>query len=184
MRIAIVGGGVAGALLAWQLSRRVRRVRLTIYTADRPGRADASSASGGLVRGFEATPAACRQAAESLAEVRGSATLRDWTGYREIGSVYLMPGSADLSGSVAKSLAMVEQALPGSACVVGPADLALRYPFRKLPPGAVAVVERQAGFISPHRLRACVLTELGSAGAAIDGCRVRTVTGPRKPRRR
>jgi len=175
MRIAIVGGGVAGALLAWRLSQQVRRVSLTIYTAGRPGRSDASGASGGMVRGFEETPATCGQAAESLAEVYGSAALQDWTGYRETGSVYLMPGLSGRPDPVATSLAMVEQALPGSATVLGAAELGRRYPFRDLPRDSAAVVERQAGFISPHRLRACVLAELGSAGATIDGCRVRAV---------
>lgn len=173
MRIAIVGGGVAGAMLAWRLSQRARQVSLTVYTGDEAARADASGCSGGLVRGFEVAPAACRQAAASLAEVRGSATLLDWTGYTQTGSVYLRgPDPADLS----PSLAALAQALPGSAELVGAGDLAGRYPFRGLPADTVAVVERQAGFISPHRLRNRALAELGPARADIRRSRVQAVT--------
>ena len=162
MRIAIVGGGIAGALLAWQLRRLAPGLSLEIFTGTAPGGADATAASGGLVRGFEVHPAACQAAAASLAEIRASATLRKWSGYREIGSVYLLPPGIDPG----PSMATVDRQLPGSAMVLGQAELA-GYPFRDLPAGTLCVVERHAGFVSPAGLRAAALAELAGAGAGI-----------------
>lgn len=163
MRIAIVGAGIAGALLAWRIRRQAPRAILEIFTKDGPDTADASGASGGIVRGFEVSPHACAQAAESLAELRGSPMLRDWACYQETGSLYLLPADVD----AAESLSAVEQALPGSAAVVGPGELAGHYPFRGLQPGTVGVAERQAGYISPRRLRGSVVAWLTSAGVPI-----------------
>jgi glycine/D-amino acid oxidase-like deaminating enzyme len=197
VRIAIVGGGIAGALLGWRLNQAAPGLGLDIFagtptagtptagnptagnptagnpTAGNPTAGtttagtttagmDATAASGGLVRGFEAGSAVCRSAAESLAEIRSSATLSEWAGYREIGSVYLLPPGADPEAS----MATVDRLLPGSATVAGRTELA-GYPFRGLPAGALGVVERYAGFISPDRLRATVLAELAGAGASI-----------------
>ena len=44
----------------------------------------------GLVRGFESSPTAGVAALSSLAELQASVTLRAWTGYHEIGSLYLL----------------------------------------------------------------------------------------------
>jgi glycine/D-amino acid oxidase-like deaminating enzyme len=89
MRVAIVGGGIAGALLGWRLTQVTDRVDVEVFAGGRPGAADATGASGGLVRGYESDAVACRLAAESLAELVGSPTLREWSDYREVGSVYL-----------------------------------------------------------------------------------------------
>jgi len=218
----VVGGGIAGVLLAWRLlaaspvspvstnstpagveharnpvpssSRTSRgpaagfgagagfgpaagvgggpRLTVDVFTGGRRADADATAASGGLVRGFETSPAACLAAAESLAELRGSATLRAWAGYREVGAVYLLPPGADPAGSVR----VLDAVLPGSATVLSAARLAARYPFRGLPAGTTGVVERHAGYLSPARLRSAVLTELVAGGCTVHRRPVTSVT--------
>jgi glycine/D-amino acid oxidase-like deaminating enzyme len=163
MRIAIVGAGVAGTLLALRLRQSPARPTVEIFGGGRTPDADATGASGGLVRAFERDPAASRLAAESLHELRNSPRMRDLAGYREIGSVYLLPaGTAPDAG-----LAVVDEVLPGSAGVVERAELERRYPFRNLPDGTVGVVERSAGHISPARLRAEALARLAGAGVDV-----------------
>jgi glycine/D-amino acid oxidase-like deaminating enzyme len=152
-RVGIVGGGVAGALLAWRVRQAVRRVAIDVYTA--PTEVDASAVSGGMVRGFERSADACRLAAESLAELRGDPVLRGAAGYREIGSVYLLPPGTDPAGPVR----VVEQLLPGSATV-----LAGGHPLATT---ATAVVERHAGYLSPAALRDAVLGWLAGDGVTI-----------------
>ncbi|MEV0405008.1 FAD-dependent oxidoreductase [Actinoallomurus sp. NPDC050550] len=154
MRIAIIGGGIAGALLALRLRQASGRVEPVVYTGSS---ADASGASGGLTRAFESDPEACRAAAESLAELRASATLRDWAGFREIGSLYLLPAGADPAGPVA----VVDELLPGSAAVLDRERLRQAYPFRDFPGGTLGVAERHAGHIHPDRLRAAALRDPG-----------------------
>ena len=149
MRVAVVGGGVAGALLAWRVRQLAPRIAVDVYTGT-PTESDATGASGGLVRGFERALDACRLAADSLAELRGDPVLRESAGYREIGSIYLLPPDRDPSASVA----VVDERLPGSA-TVGAED------------GAIAVTERHAGYLSPARLRACVLSWLADGGVGI-----------------
>ena len=173
MRVAVVGGGLAGALLAWRLRQASTGVAVEVLTGGSPPGGDATGASGGLVRGFELDAAACRVAAESLAELRGSQVLRRWAGYREIGSVFLPARPAAPFG---ESVRTVEELLPGSVAVVGAGELALRYPFRELPDGTVGVVERYAGYLSPARLRSAVLAELGRCSVAVRALRVAGVT--------
>ncbi len=155
MRIAVVGGGVAGALLAWRLCQAAPHTEIDVHTAPHP---DASGASGGLVRGFDESPDACRPAAESLAELCGDNTLRAASGYREVGSVYLLPPGVQESASVE----IVAELMPGSVSVRTGA-----YPFLGLRPGTTAVTERRAGYLSPARLRTAVLGWLADGGATI-----------------
>jgi glycine/D-amino acid oxidase-like deaminating enzyme len=162
VRLAVVGAGVAGALLAWRVRQAGPRTTVDVYTGT-PGTADASGASGGLVRGFERSPHAGRLAVDSLIELRADPVLRAAAGYSEIGSVYLLPPGSDPAGPVN----VVEESLPGSARVLTDGELSSRYPFRDLPSGAIAVVERCAGFLSPARLRAAVLGWLDDDGVAI-----------------
>ncbi|MEV1115547.1 FAD-dependent oxidoreductase [Actinosynnema sp. NPDC049800] len=164
MRAAVVGGGVAGAALAWRL--RGAGADVTVYA---PGAADASGASGGLVRGFEVDAGAARDAAESLAELRSDERVRDWAGYRETGSVYV---TAD---DVTPSVDAVEAVLPGSASVVDGVELARRFGFRDLPADAAGVVERHAGHFSPDRFRGNVLRWLGGHGGDVRTERVAEV---------
>jgi glycine/D-amino acid oxidase-like deaminating enzyme len=175
VRIGIVGAGIAGALLALGLHESSPRPSVEILSGDRPSDADATGASGGLVRGFDQDVAAGRLAAESLAELRASAVLCEQAGYREIGSVYLLPPGTDPD----EGLAVVDQVVPGSAAVLERAELVDRYPFRDLPDGTVGVVEQRAGHISPARLRAEVLTRLAGSGVDVRRRSVRSVaTGP------
>ncbi|HEU5471315.1 MAG TPA: FAD-dependent oxidoreductase [Actinophytocola sp.] len=170
MRIGVVGAGVAGALLAWRLRQAAPRIAVHLYTAT-PRGADATGASGGLVRGFECAPDACRVAAASLAELRADPALRAAAAYQEIGSVYLLPPGVDPAGSVP----VLDELLPGSATVLAGAELAARYPFRDLPAGTTAVAERRAGYLSPARLRDAVLDRLAAAGLTIRAMPVRAV---------
>ncbi|MEF9904747.1 FAD-dependent oxidoreductase [Streptomyces sp. P9-A2] len=192
-RIAIVGGGIAGTLLAWRTVRARGAASVDLFTGgaaggegpvgteggggagsagNAVGRTDASRVSGGLVRGFEPTAAAAGPAAESLAEIRGSDRLREWSGYRETGSLYVLSGDADVRAPVD----VVDVRLPGSAEVVGRDGILRAFPFRELPPGSVAVVERYAGYISPHRLRGAALRAAAGAGATVHAAAVDAVT--------
>jgi glycine/D-amino acid oxidase-like deaminating enzyme len=155
VRIAVVGGGLAGALLAWRLCRAAPHTEIDVHTARHP---DASGASGGLVRGFDESPDACRSAAESIAELCGDNTLRAASGYREVGSVYLLPPGVDRSASIR----IVADLVPGSVSVLTGA-----YPFLGLRPGTTVVAERRAGYLSPALLRAAVLGWLADGGATI-----------------
>jgi glycine/D-amino acid oxidase-like deaminating enzyme len=157
VKVAVVGGGVAGSLLAWRLSGAAQ---VDVFTGE-PSTADASGASGGLVRGFDIGSDSCRLAAESLAEVLDSAQLRDWTGYQEIGAVYVLPEDVDPSDS----LRTVEKFLPGSTSVVASRWFG----------GDLAVVERHAGYISPDRLRRRALEWLTANGTGVRADRVAEV---------
>ncbi|MEU6432358.1 FAD-dependent oxidoreductase [Microbispora sp. NPDC046973] len=172
MRIAIVGGGIAGVLLALRLTRAPRPAEVDLFLGEATSSRDASRASGGIVRGFEVDPAAAQAAAESLAEIRGSATLREWSGYRETGSVYVPARGAATAGS----LKILDHLLPGSATLVDRAGLARDHRLRNLPDRAIGVVERHAGHISPHRLRTAVLAELARTNAIFHLTKVRQVT--------
>lgn len=165
MRIGIVGAGIAGALLALRLHRSSSRPTVEILAGDD---ADATGASGGLVRGFERDATAAQLAVESLVELRGSAVLREWAGYREIGSVYVLPAGVDPYAGVA----VVDHLLPGSAAVVYGADLIRRHGFRDLPDNTLGVVERRAGHVSPARLRGEVLASLAGSGVNVRRCPV------------
>ncbi|MEV4256335.1 FAD-dependent oxidoreductase [Spirillospora sp. NPDC049652] len=138
MRICVVGAGLAGALLAWRLRLTDRTAEVEL--AGPPEPADATAASGGLVRGFEPDAGQRAQATASLAELYGSRLLRGWAEYRETGSVYIQAGPPPLPSDLAGICA----ALPGSAVLTD----APGFPDR--PP---AVVERRAGHVSPGALR-------------------------------
>ncbi|MCX4749979.1 FAD-binding oxidoreductase [Kitasatospora sp. NBC_01287] len=174
-RVAIVGGGLAGAALAWRLVRRGCPV--TVFTGGRESAAaDATEASGGLVRGFEPDLVAARSAATGLAELRADPVLRDWAGYRETGSCFvLLPGSGpgpgpgpgpggDRPPGPDAVLGLLDGLLPGSAELVEAASLPA---FRSLPPGTWAVLERAAGRISPARLRRSLLTAVERHGGRL-----------------
>lgn len=154
MRVVVVGAGIGGALLGWRLGRAGADV--TVRAG--PERPDATGVSGGLVRAFEPTPAGCRLAADSLAELRADPVLAGWARYRETGSVYAyVPGAG---ADVTALLAQVRRRLPGSASLVDGADLA---GWHDLPAGTVAVRERHAGHLDPDALRRAVLADSGAA---------------------
>ncbi|MBV6696708.1 FAD-binding oxidoreductase [Kitasatospora aureofaciens] len=164
MRICIIGAGLAGTLLAWRLRRGAPGADVCLVTAPTPP-GEATAASGGLLRGFETDPAACRLAAESLAELRADPALARLAGYRETGSLYVTgepPPTALLD--------LLENQLPGSAALVDPATAAERYGIDG-PPDAHYLAERHAGYLSPDDLRYGLLRDFLRRGG-------RTVPGP------
>jgi glycine/D-amino acid oxidase-like deaminating enzyme len=150
VRACIVGGGLAGSLLAWRLGQATTDWQLDLVPGERT-RADATSASGGAVRAFEADPEQRRLACDSLVELLGSRTLREWSGYRRVDSVYLRSVPDGLADMVAELDAM----LPGSARIAPVAELE-RSGWAGLPADATAVVEREAGYTEPGRWRDAV----------------------------
>jgi glycine/D-amino acid oxidase-like deaminating enzyme len=161
MHVSVVGGGLAGALLAWRLARQPDVDRVTMA----PGaarRRDATAASGGLVRGYETEAVQRRLAIDSLTELLADERLRDWAGYTRTGSCYRPEDTA----SVRAGAAEVSAALPDSVSLLTGADLRDRgWAGDDLDePGIVAVEERQAGYSDPERLRSCVLADLAGRG--------------------
>ena len=157
MRACIVGAGLAGSLLAWRLARATTGWRIDLVAGDRrPGtgdrRPDATAVSGGAVRVYEPEPEQRRLAVDSMVELMGSRTLREWAGYRTARTVYL--GQRHDTAA----LADIEAALPGWAQVATPAELA-QEGWADVPGDAVAVVEPGAGFTSPDQLREAVLAD-------------------------
>ncbi|MFD9907941.1 NAD(P)/FAD-dependent oxidoreductase [Streptomyces sp. NPDC059063] len=166
MRICVVGSGIAGALLAWRLRRSDPRGEVRLVTAPAAPPGEATAASGGLVRGFEADPAACRLACESLAELRGDSALAAWADYRETGSVYALAGPEDPGDR----LALIEEFLPGSAEPMDASALAREHGLA-VPRHAQGMVERHAGYFRPDQLRRMIARDLRARGATV-------VTGP------
>jgi glycine/D-amino acid oxidase-like deaminating enzyme len=154
VRVCIVGGGLAGTLLAWRLAQTpdVRHVELLLGAQ---GRVDATSVSGGVVRGYEPRPAQRRLAIDSLAELRDSATLRQWSGYREVGSVYLRPSQPGLGAEVRE----IDARARGTVTLATDNELA-KLGWAGLPAGTVGVLERLAGYVSPWRLRTALIADL------------------------
>ncbi|WP_326641318.1 FAD-binding oxidoreductase [Streptosporangium sp. NBC_01755] len=173
LRIAVVGGGIAGAMLAWRLCEVIRGSAVHLYTGEPHRRADASAASGGLTRAFEPDPALCLEAADSLAELHSNPELREWASYRETGSVYLLPG---LGPGTEGLVELVRSRLPGSISLVGGEELSTRGTFRELPSGSVAVVEKRAGYLSPNGFRDRLLVELARSGAFVTDGQVDGIT--------
>lgn len=168
MRVCIVGGGVAGTLLAWRLAQRPEVEHVDFLLGGHTAH-DATEVSGGVVRAYEPHPEQRRLALDSLVELSGSAVLQEWSGFRPGPSLYLRtwePG-------VDRALRQIDAALPGSARLVGGRELD-GLGWAGLPYGTVGVVERVAGQLSPSRLRAAVLADLtmrrsvGVASASLD----------------
>lgn len=157
MRICVIGGGLAGSLLAWRLGPLTGQAgQLDLIVGADDGH-DATEASGGGIRAYETHPVQRRLAADSMRELRSSRVLREWADFRRTGSAYLREGSDELSGELAE----VDRCLYGSISIVTGDELA-RAGWAGLPAGTVAVVERFAGYISPARLRGRVLADLAA----------------------
>jgi len=162
MRICVAGAGLAGSLLAWRLAERPG-IRVDLLAGYGRGM-DATSVSGGAVRGYDALARQRELAIASLAELLASPVLRRWGGYQQTGFVYL-PGD---HGGLADAMAQLARHLPGSAMLTtagaafaddvatGP-DAGPAWSGRE---DAPAVVERLAGSIVPGRLRDAVLADL------------------------
>ncbi|MFC4061535.1 FAD-dependent oxidoreductase [Planomonospora corallina] len=172
-RIAVIGGGIAGVTLAWRLCESIRGTAVHLFTGEPYRRTDASAASGGLTRGFEPDPDLCMEASASLAELQSDPVLRAWAGYRETGSVYLMPA---LGRDTAELVDAVRRRVPDSVELLDAERLAARGAFRDLPEGSVAVVERRAGYVSPNALRDRLLVEIARSGALVIDGRIESVT--------
>ena len=159
--VSVVGGGIAGALLAWRLARHpdVEEVLLAPGVA---GARDATAASGGLVRGYETEPAQRRLAIDSLAELLDDDRLRGWSGYTETGSIYRPQDPAPIAAVAAE----ISASLPGSAELLPARELQHRgwsmTEDELAGSAAVAVAERRAGHLDPDGLRANVLADLAA----------------------
>ncbi|MCZ4125344.1 NAD(P)/FAD-dependent oxidoreductase [Streptomyces sp. H39-S7] len=171
MRICVVGGGLAGMLLAWRLVRHPG-LRVTLVTGA-PGTRDSTGVSGGLVRGFEADPRAAESAARSLQELRASALLREWSEYRETGSLYILHSAPPL-----RRLIDVDRSLPGSVLILDRRELAARYGFSDLPEDSAAVLERHAGYFSPDALRRGARADFVARGGLLDATDLRSLDRP------
>ncbi|MGO8960334.1 MAG: NAD(P)/FAD-dependent oxidoreductase [Streptosporangiaceae bacterium] len=152
----MAGGGLAGSALAWRLAQ-VPGITVDLL-AGRQGASDATSASGGAVRAYETLAAQRELAIASMAELLASQALRRWAGFRQAGFVYVRDDAADLPDQVGE----IERALPGSATLLSAAEA-----FGSTADGrcwggtdGAAVVERQAGFVSPGALRDALIADL------------------------
>ncbi|GAA3569566.1 hypothetical protein GCM10022222_62120 [Amycolatopsis ultiminotia] len=168
MRISVLGGGLAGALLAWRLSGR-RGVDVRLVTGP-PSPADATRSSGGMVRGFEPDPSNAEAAIRGLREIRADPALRSMTGYRETGSAYFT--STRPSPSV---LAMLAERLPGSVSIAGPRTARARFGIADVPDGGAVVLERHAGYFDPGWLRHRLVALLPRLGVEVVPAEVRRV---------
>ncbi len=187
MRVLVIGGGLAGSLLAWRLAQRPdTAVDLCPGRAGRTG-ADATAASGGAVRAYDTLPEQRQLALASLVELLGSRVLREWASYRETGFAYLRRGAAEPGGdgedggeggeggeaALAAELAEIERALPGSAELTSPAEAFGAQGSGADGPGwagddaRVVVRERRAGQTSPGALRDAVLADLAARPRAV-----------------
>ncbi|MEV6922902.1 FAD-binding oxidoreductase [Dactylosporangium sp. NPDC051485] len=99
MRVGILGAGIAGTTLAWRLAGAGVRVELATGP---PGRTDATAVSGGAVRSYDPDPVQRCLATASLAELRGSPALLEWSRFRPMPTVLVGEpgplGTGDLEG--------------------------------------------------------------------------------------
>jgi len=158
IRVGVVGGGLAGALLTWRLTRYPWVEAHLVLGHD--GALDATEASGGAVRAYDPVPAQCALATASLLELLGSRVLQNWSGYRQSGFTYIRTVDA----TVALDAAEIRRWWPGAVDVVAGPDLARRG-FLGLPSGTCAVIERYGGYLAPDRLRHAVLAALPDGAA-------------------
>jgi glycine/D-amino acid oxidase-like deaminating enzyme len=142
MRILLVGGGIAGATLAWRLAADHRVDRVDVVTGFR--RVDASRVSGGVVRSFEPHPVQRHLAAETLRVLRDDPVLRSWARYAEAESLYVTEGQ-----------------VPEQARTLDAGRLA-GLGWSGLPEHARGVHEPSAGWIDPAALRDALLADLRS----------------------
>jgi glycine/D-amino acid oxidase-like deaminating enzyme len=152
VRAAIVGGGLAGSLLAWRLARVAPTWAIDLIREPSP--ADATAASGGAVRAYEADAEQRQLAIDSLLELRASPVLRRWAGYRELEAVYVPEHPVGVGAAVEQ----IDQALPDSVRTVAAHDFAT-LGWAPHPGDVIAVAERRAGRISPSQLRHAVLAD-------------------------
>lgn len=162
-RLCVVGGGIAGALLAWRLARHGG---VSVTLVHEPAESGATAVSGGLVRGYEPDRHNAELAVRSLVEFDRSELLRGWAELRRTGSVYVCQGAPDPA-----TVAGIRAGLGGVA-IVDPAELAGRFGLAGVPDGCSAVVEQHAGYLSPARLAAAARQQAGRLGVRLRGGRL------------
>jgi glycine/D-amino acid oxidase-like deaminating enzyme len=153
MHICVIGGGIAGSLLAWRLAQ-LPGVNVDLFTG-RHRASDATEASGGGVRAYESEPHQRELALSSLLELLSSKVLREWSDYHRTGAAYLQWPELGLD----TVLSEVDRRLHGSAELMSGSQLGTRG-WAQIPAGSVAIVERLAGYVNPARLRRAVLDDL------------------------
>jgi glycine/D-amino acid oxidase-like deaminating enzyme len=184
VRVLVIGGGLAGSLLAWRLAQRPGTAVEVRTGHAGAGGADATAASGGAVRAYDTLPEQRELAIASLVELLGSRVLRAWAGYRETGFAYLRHRAATPGAdtALAAELAEIERALPGSADLTSPAEAFSASGAFGASGGQggggggpgwagddtrVVVRERRAGQTSPGGLRDAVLADLAARPRAV-----------------
>jgi glycine/D-amino acid oxidase-like deaminating enzyme len=161
VRVCIIGGGLAGALLAWRLAQLPGAGPVELRAGRAPDAIDATAASGGAVKAFEGHARQRELATRSMAELLASPVLREWSGYRQASFVSLRAGKDGLADAVAG----IDAALPGSTELVDGDDLP-RGDWA-LPGPRTAVIEHHAGYTRPGRWRDMVLADSAARGVSI-----------------
>lgn len=151
MRCRVIGGGIAGVLLSWRLAEHAE---VELWTGP-VERVDATRVSGGAVRGWEPDPAQRWLALDSLCELHADHRLREWARYTETGFLVAV---GDLR-TVEDAAAEIDHGVPGSVELLSARALT-RHGWAGLPWGGGGLLERRAGHIDPHALRAAVLADL------------------------
>ena len=154
MRVGIVGGGLAGSLLAWRLAGQ-SAVATVLLAPGAPAAADATGASGGAVRAYELNPEQRALALASMAELADDPVLRNWSGFVDCGSVYLPAEPTAL----AEAAEEINDTLGESASVVDAAELAAAG-WAGLAEDRIGIRERLAGYLDPDRFRRSLLADL------------------------
>lgn len=166
MRIAIVGGGYAGAATAWALSRRGHAAEVLLIEAERKVAAHASGLNAGLV-----SPLLDKDEAMAAMSFRGARLLAEHLGMTTCGSVRLVAGEAEAADLVTRA---VRHGIP--VRIDKTADLAREIPLVSGAPTALAVRCEADGKIDPAVLDERYLSEAREAGATVlTGARVTSV---------
>jgi glycine/D-amino acid oxidase-like deaminating enzyme len=154
MRVCVIGGGIAGAMLCWRLAQQpeVSEVLLAPGPAQP---ADATAVSGGSIRAFEIEPVQRALALESMAELSGDPVLARWAGFVGCGSVYV---PRDPSG-LPEAAAEINAVLGDSASLLD-AQALRRGGWSGIGDEVVGILERQGGYLSPQQLRLAALADL------------------------
>ncbi|MGC4892318.1 NAD(P)/FAD-dependent oxidoreductase [Micromonospora sp. DT31] len=153
LRVLVVGAGLSGVLLARRLQDAGAEAVL-IGAGPQVRQADATAASGGLIRAFEPDPTARSLAGAGLAELLADPALAADAGWQRTGSLYLL-AAGDAAG-----------AAEVDAEVLDSSDVARRFGLHGLPQETVGIWERQAGYLVPERLRRAVLRGVRRTEAA------------------
>jgi glycine/D-amino acid oxidase-like deaminating enzyme len=170
--VVIVGGGISGVCLAWQLAERGRRDVLLLerdYLAAGP-----TGRSGAVVRCHYSTPTLVRLALEGRRFFeRADELIGDDCGYRRVGFLALA-GEADAAAVEAK-VGMQREAGLGVGLLRGREILDVE-PALELGPIALAAYEPDSGYADAVRTTRAVARRAVELGVEIrPGCTVRSI---------